>query len=94
MSRAERHLLATGDALVTQFDALEEQREEFEAILRSMTEAVVVTGVARRSGVDEWRGASALRARSRSRLYRPSFRRAMPRPAFAGVRCKGHYRQW
>jgi two-component system, OmpR family, phosphate regulon sensor histidine kinase PhoR len=44
MSLAERHLLAASDALVTQFDVLEEQREEFEAILRSMTEAVVVTG--------------------------------------------------
>jgi two-component system, OmpR family, phosphate regulon sensor histidine kinase PhoR len=44
MSLAERHLLETSDALVVQFDALEEQREEFEAILRSMTEAVVVTG--------------------------------------------------
>ncbi|HTT76199.1 MAG TPA: ATP-binding protein [Candidatus Binataceae bacterium] len=44
MSLAERRLLETADALVVQFDALEEQREEFEAILRSMTEAVVVTG--------------------------------------------------
>ncbi|HEX4209232.1 MAG TPA: ATP-binding protein [Candidatus Binataceae bacterium] len=44
MSQAERRLLEAADALVVQFDALEEQREEFEAILRGMTEAVVVTG--------------------------------------------------
>ena len=44
MGRAEHHLLDTSDAFVTRFDSLDEQREEFEAILRSMTEAVVVTG--------------------------------------------------
>jgi two-component system phosphate regulon sensor histidine kinase PhoR len=44
MGQAERHLIAARDAVVTRFGSLEEQREEFEAILRSMSEAVVVTG--------------------------------------------------
>ena len=44
MGRAEHHLLDAADAVVTDFDSLTEQRDEFEAILRSMTEAVVVTG--------------------------------------------------
>jgi two-component system, OmpR family, phosphate regulon sensor histidine kinase PhoR len=44
ISITERHLVETGNRLVAQFASLEEQREEFEAILRSMTEAVVVTG--------------------------------------------------
>jgi two-component system, OmpR family, phosphate regulon sensor histidine kinase PhoR len=44
VSLAERHLIETSDALIARFDSLEEQREEFEAILRSMSEAVVVTG--------------------------------------------------
>jgi two-component system, OmpR family, phosphate regulon sensor histidine kinase PhoR len=41
---AERHLLDAADAIVADVDSLAEQRDEFEAILRSMTEAVVVTG--------------------------------------------------
>ncbi len=41
--RAERRLLAAADSLLDQVEALDPQREEFEAILRSMTEAVVVT---------------------------------------------------
>jgi len=44
MGRAERHLLDAADAIVAEVDSLAEQRDEFEAILRSMTEAVVVTG--------------------------------------------------
>jgi two-component system, OmpR family, phosphate regulon sensor histidine kinase PhoR len=44
MGRAERRLLEAADAVAEQMAALEEQRGEFEAILRSMTEAVVVTG--------------------------------------------------
>ncbi len=44
MGRAEHHLLDAADAVVTDFDSLTEQRDEFAAILRSMTEAVVVTG--------------------------------------------------
>jgi len=43
MGRAEHHLLDAADAVVTDFDSLTEQRDEFAAILRSMTEAVVVT---------------------------------------------------
>jgi two-component system, OmpR family, phosphate regulon sensor histidine kinase PhoR len=42
--RAEHHLLDAADAIVADVDSLTEQRDEFEAILRSMTEAVVVTG--------------------------------------------------
>ena len=44
MDLAERDLLKAADAVAEQIAALEEQRGEFEAILRSMTEAVVVTG--------------------------------------------------
>ena len=44
MGRAEHHLLDAADAVVSDFDSLTEQRDEFAAILRSMTEAVVVTG--------------------------------------------------
>jgi len=44
MGRAEHHLLDAADAVVNDFDSLTEQRDEFAAILRSMTEAVVVTG--------------------------------------------------
>ncbi len=44
MGRAEHHLFEAVDAAVDELDALAEQRDEFEAILRSMTEAVVVTG--------------------------------------------------
>lgn len=44
LGRAERRLLETADTVAEQMAALEEQRGEFEAILRSMTEAVVVTG--------------------------------------------------
>jgi len=44
MGLAEHHLLDAADAVVIDFDSLTEQRDEFAAILRSMTEAVVVTG--------------------------------------------------
>jgi two-component system, OmpR family, phosphate regulon sensor histidine kinase PhoR len=44
MGSAERHLLEAADAVAAQISTLEEQRGEFEAILRSMSEAVVVTG--------------------------------------------------
>jgi two-component system phosphate regulon sensor histidine kinase PhoR len=44
MASAEHHLLDAADAIVSDVDSLTEQRDEFEAILRSMTEAVVVTG--------------------------------------------------
>jgi two-component system, OmpR family, phosphate regulon sensor histidine kinase PhoR len=44
MGRAEQHLLDAADVVVSDFDSLTEQRDEFAAILRSMTEAVVVTG--------------------------------------------------
>jgi len=44
LGRAERRLLEAADTVAEQMAALEEQRGEFEAILRSMTEAVVVTG--------------------------------------------------
>jgi two-component system phosphate regulon sensor histidine kinase PhoR len=42
--RAERRLVDAADSIVSENDLLAEQRDEFEAILRSMTEAVVVTG--------------------------------------------------
>jgi two-component system, OmpR family, phosphate regulon sensor histidine kinase PhoR len=44
MGRAEHRLLDATDSVVAEIDSLAEQRDEFEAILRSMTEAVVVTG--------------------------------------------------
>jgi two-component system phosphate regulon sensor histidine kinase PhoR len=44
ISLAERHLLEAADAVVKEASTLGEQRAEFEAILRSMFEAVVVTG--------------------------------------------------
>jgi two-component system phosphate regulon sensor histidine kinase PhoR len=44
LDRAERVILDAADASVAQTARLIEQRDEFEAILRSMTEAVVVTG--------------------------------------------------
>jgi len=44
ITRAERRLLEAADAVAAEIEALEEQRSEFDAILRSMTEAVVVTG--------------------------------------------------
>ncbi|HYL57578.1 MAG TPA: ATP-binding protein [Candidatus Acidoferrales bacterium] len=44
LASAEHHLLDAADAVVSEVDTLTEQRDEFEAILRSMTEAVVVTG--------------------------------------------------
>jgi two-component system phosphate regulon sensor histidine kinase PhoR len=44
MGRAEHRLLDATDAVVDEIDSLAEQRDEFEAILRSMSEAVVVTG--------------------------------------------------
>lgn len=45
MSRAERRLLDAADTVVTTIGSLDRQREEFEAILRGMIEAVVVTTV-------------------------------------------------
>ena len=44
MSRAERRLLEVADRVALEVDSLDEQRGEFDAILRSMSEAVVVTG--------------------------------------------------
>jgi two-component system phosphate regulon sensor histidine kinase PhoR len=44
MGRAEHRLLEAADAVAREFDELAEQRDELVAILRSMTEAVVVTG--------------------------------------------------
>ncbi|MGH7778590.1 MAG: sensor histidine kinase [Candidatus Binataceae bacterium] len=44
MGRAEHRLLDATDAVVDEIDSLAEQRDEFAAILRSMTEAVVVAG--------------------------------------------------
>ena len=44
MGRAERSLLQSTDAVIAEIGALTEQRDELGAILRSMTEAVVVTG--------------------------------------------------
>jgi two-component system phosphate regulon sensor histidine kinase PhoR len=44
MSRAERRMLEAADAIAAEIETLDEQREEFDAILRSMAEAVVVTG--------------------------------------------------
>ena len=43
MSGAERRLLEAADRIASELDALEEQRNEFDAILRNMNEAVVVT---------------------------------------------------
>ncbi|MBF6568382.1 MAG: PAS domain-containing protein [Candidatus Binataceae bacterium] len=45
LSRAERRLLDAADALIAERETLDEGREEFGAILRGMTEAVVVTGL-------------------------------------------------
>ncbi len=44
LGRAERGLLEVADKVQAQLAALTEQRDEFEAILRGMSEAVVVTG--------------------------------------------------
>ena len=44
MGHAERSLLQSTDSVIAEIGALTEQRDELEAILRSMTEAVVVTG--------------------------------------------------
>ena len=44
MSGAERRLLEAADRIASELDTLEEQRNEFDAILRNMNEAVVVTG--------------------------------------------------
>jgi two-component system, OmpR family, phosphate regulon sensor histidine kinase PhoR len=44
MGLAEHRLLEVADAVARELEVLAEQRDEFEAILRSMTEAVVVTG--------------------------------------------------
>jgi two-component system, OmpR family, phosphate regulon sensor histidine kinase PhoR len=45
VSLAERRLLEATDRIARELDTLEEQRGEFDAILRNMNEAVVVTGV-------------------------------------------------
>jgi two-component system phosphate regulon sensor histidine kinase PhoR len=44
MSGAEQRLLEAADRIASELDTLEEQRNEFDAILRNMNEAVVVTG--------------------------------------------------
>jgi two-component system, OmpR family, phosphate regulon sensor histidine kinase PhoR len=44
MGAAERKLLQAADGVISEIDSLAEQRDELEAILRSMTDAVVVTG--------------------------------------------------
>ena len=44
MGLAEHRLLEVADSVAREIEVLGEQRDEFEAILRSMTEAVVVTG--------------------------------------------------
>lgn len=44
IARAEQRLLDAADSVVSEVESLTDQRDEFEAILRSMTEAVVVTG--------------------------------------------------
>ncbi len=44
MGQAERHLLEAADAIISESDSLAEQRDELEAVLRGMSEAVVVTG--------------------------------------------------
>jgi len=44
ISRAEQRLLEAADRIAGELDTLEEQRGEFDAILRNMNEAVVVTG--------------------------------------------------
>ncbi|MGH7813876.1 MAG: sensor histidine kinase [Candidatus Binataceae bacterium] len=44
IDRAEHRLLDAADAAVADIDSLAEQRDEFEAILRNMSEAVVVAG--------------------------------------------------
>ena len=44
MSSAERRLLEAADRIASELGTLEEQRGEFDAILRNMNEAVVVTG--------------------------------------------------
>jgi two-component system phosphate regulon sensor histidine kinase PhoR len=44
VTRAEQRLLDAADSVVSEVESLTDQRDEFEAILRSMTEAVVVTG--------------------------------------------------
>jgi two-component system phosphate regulon sensor histidine kinase PhoR len=43
LGRAERQLVDASDAVIDDLNSLTEQRDEFEAILRGMTEAVVVT---------------------------------------------------
>jgi two-component system, OmpR family, phosphate regulon sensor histidine kinase PhoR len=45
MSQAEQRLLEATDRIASELDTLEEQRGEFDAILRNMNEAVVVTGM-------------------------------------------------
>jgi two-component system phosphate regulon sensor histidine kinase PhoR len=44
IGRAEHRLLDAADSIISEVESLTDQRDEFEAILRSMTEAVVVTG--------------------------------------------------
>jgi len=44
IARAEQRLLDAADSVVSEVESLTDQRDEFETILRSMTEAVVVIG--------------------------------------------------
>ncbi|HJU10046.1 MAG TPA: ATP-binding protein [Candidatus Binataceae bacterium] len=44
MTSVEQRLLEAADRIASELDSLEEQRGEFDAILRNMNEAVVVTG--------------------------------------------------
>ncbi len=55
-ARAEQRLLDAADSIVSEVESLTDQRDEFEAILRSMTEAVVVIG--RHGGVVLLNGAA------------------------------------
>ena len=86
MGLAEHRLLEVADAVARELEVLAEQRDEFEAILRSMTEAVVVTG--RRGEVVLVNGAArGMFALDADTDYRGrALRRALPRPAPAGLR--------
>lgn len=44
LGRAEQRLFEAAQSITSELESLDEQRDEFEAILRSMSEAVVVTG--------------------------------------------------
>ena len=86
MGLAEHRLLEVAGAVARELEGLAEQRDEFEAILRSMTEAVVVTG--RRGDVVLVNGAARgmFALDGESQLPRPRFRRVMPRPTLARLR--------